>query len=138
MTSLNDEPRRAALDADDKAAKAIEDARDALREWSKEIAAVNDRYFARAIDRIAAAKEAMGWPDHKTAKTGYAATPPGFMHYFLLVNATRDILKEACGLQTAVIDKVEEAVFASHRARGFGSAVPDRRGGEPNRGAISR
>lgn len=101
-TSLNDEGRKAVLDAVD-----------ALRQWSNEIVAVNDRCSTKAIDRIAAAQQAMGWPDHKTAKTGYAAVPPGKMHYFLLVPAARDILLKACNLQTDVIDKVAEACFAS-------------------------
>jgi hypothetical protein len=115
MTSLSNGPGEAVPDANDEARKSVLDALDTLRGWSSEITAVNDRFLTKAIDHIAAAKEAMGWPDHKTAKTGYSATPPALMHYFLLVDSARGILQEATTLETAVIDKVAEAVYASQR-----------------------
>jgi hypothetical protein len=99
VTSLNDEARKSVLDA-----------LDALRQWSNEIAAVNDRCSTNAIDRIAAAQKAMGWPDHVTTSH---AVPLGTMHYFLLFTAARDSLQQASKLQTAVIDKVAEACYAS-------------------------
>jgi hypothetical protein len=53
MTSLNDEARNSVLDT-----------LETLRQWSNEINATNDRYLTKALDRIAAAERAMGWPDH--------------------------------------------------------------------------
>jgi hypothetical protein len=49
------------------------DTLDALREWREEIEAVNDRCLSRTLERMAVAQRAVGWPDHTTAKTGYAA-----------------------------------------------------------------
>jgi hypothetical protein len=100
MISLNDEAR-----------KSVVDTLDALRQWSTEIDAVNDRYLTKAIDGMAAVQRAMGWPDHvSTSGSGPLA---GTMHYFLLFTAARDELLKACKLQTRVIDKVAEACFAS-------------------------
>jgi hypothetical protein len=53
----------------------------------------------------------MGWPDH-VATRDYPELA-GKMHYFLFVDSARDILQEATKLETAVIDKVAEACFAS-------------------------
>ena len=100
MTSLNDEARKSVLDA-----------LDALQQWSDEIAAVNDRCSAKAINRVAAAQQAMGWPDHVSASdSGLLA---GRMHYFLLFTAVRDSLLKTSTLQTEAIEKVAEACFAS-------------------------
>ena len=100
MTSLDDEARESVLDA-----------LETLRQWGNEIDATNDRYLTKALDRIAAAERAMGWPDHvSTSGSGPLA---GTMHYFLLFTAARDELLKACKLQTRVIDKVAEACFAS-------------------------
>jgi hypothetical protein len=100
MISLNDEARKSMLDT-----------LDALRQWSNEINATNDRYLTKALDRIAAAERAVGWPDDATTATGEGE--PGTMHYFLLFNAVRDALHKASKLETDVIDKVAEACFAS-------------------------
>ena len=100
MISLNDEARKSMLDT-----------LDALRQWSNEINATNDRYLTKALDRIAAAERAVGWPDNATTATGEG--DPGTMHYFLLFTAVRDSLLKASTLQTDVIDKVAEACFAS-------------------------
>lgn len=100
MTSLNDEARKSVIDT-----------LDALREWRNEIRAANDRCSTKAIDRMAAAQRAMGWPDHIGA--GDSVALAGGMHYFLLFTAARDSLLKASKLQTDVIDKVAEACFAS-------------------------
>ncbi len=100
MISLNDEARKSMLDT-----------LDALRQWSNEIDAVNDRCLTKAIDRMAAAQQAMGWPDH--VSTGDSVALASRMHYFLLFTAVRDALQKASKLQTDVIDKVAEACFAS-------------------------
>ena len=84
MTSLNDEARKCVLDA-----------LDALRQWSNEIAAVNDRCSTKAIARIAAAQKAMGWPDHVTTSH---SVPPGTMHYLTFHCRAR---QPAAGFQTA-------------------------------------
>ena len=99
MTSLNDEARESVLDA-----------LDALQQWNNEIVATNDRCSTKAIDRIAAAQKAMGWPDRVSTSDSVAL---GKMHYFVLFTAARDSLQQASKLQTAVIDKVAEACFAS-------------------------
>jgi hypothetical protein len=99
MTSLNDEARKSVLDT-----------LDALRQWRNDIDAVNDRCLTKAIERMAAAQRAMGWPDH--VSTGDVALA-GRMHYFLLFTSVRESLLKASKLQTDVIDKVAEACFAS-------------------------
>ena len=99
MTPLNDEARKSVLDA-----------LDALQQWSNEIVAVNDRCSTQAINRIAAAQQAMGWPDHLAASK---SMPPGRMHYFVLFADARDSLLRASKLQTAEINKIAEACFAS-------------------------
>ena len=98
MISYNNEARKSMLDT-----------LDALRQWSKEIGAVNDRCLPKVFDHMATAQRAMGWPDHASATTG----PSDRMHYFLLFTVVRDTLQEACKLQTHVIDKVAEACFSS-------------------------
>jgi hypothetical protein len=98
------------ISSNDEARKSVLEALDALRQWSNEIAAANDRYSTKAIDRIAAAQRAMGWPDHVSTSHSVA---PGTMHYFLLFTAARDILLNTSKLQTDVIDKVAEACYAS-------------------------
>lgn len=100
MASMNDEARKSVLDT-----------LDALRQWRNEIDAANDRCLTKAIDRMAVAQRAMGWPDH--VSTSDSAALPGGMHYFLLFTAARDSLVKASKLQTDVIDKVAEACFAS-------------------------
>jgi hypothetical protein len=100
MISLNNEARQSVLDT-----------LDALRQWSNEIDAVNNRCLPKAIDRIAAAQRAMGWPDD--VSTGDPVALEGRMHYFLLFTAVHDALRKASKLQTDVIDKVAEACFAS-------------------------
>jgi hypothetical protein len=101
MTSeLNDEARKSVLDT-----------LETLRQWSNEIDATNDRYLTKALDRIAAAERAMGWPDH--ASTSGSGVPAHRMHYFLLFAAVRDNLQEATKLETPLIDKVAEACYAS-------------------------
>jgi hypothetical protein len=99
MLSLNDEARESMLDT-----------LDALRQWRNEINAVNDRYLTKALDRMAAAEQAMGWPDHATSGSGVLAHR---MHYFLLFTDVRDALQKASKLETDVIDKIAEACFAS-------------------------
>jgi hypothetical protein len=100
MTSLNDEARNSVLDT-----------LETLRQWSDEIDATNDRYLTKALDRIAAAERAMGWPDH--VSTNGSGVLAGKMHYFLLFAAVRESLLKVSKLQTPVIDKVAEACFAS-------------------------
>jgi hypothetical protein len=100
MTSFNDDARESVLDV-----------LETLQQWSNEINATNDRYLTKALDRIAAAERAMGWPDRvSTSDSGLLAHR---MHYFLLFASVRDNLLKASKLQTPVIDKVAEACFAS-------------------------
>jgi hypothetical protein len=100
MTSLNDEAR-----------KAVQETLDALQQWSDEIGAANDRCLTKALDRMAAAQRAMGWPD--VVSTGDSGLFAGRMHYFLLFTAVRDSLLKTSTLQTEAIEKVAEACFAS-------------------------
>jgi hypothetical protein len=100
MTSLNDEARKPVLDT-----------LDALQQWRNEIDAANDRYLAKAIDRIDAAQRAMGWRDD--VSTSDSAVSAQRMHYFLLLSAVRDSLVKASKLETDVIDEVADACFAS-------------------------
>src|SRR5215471_20236710 len=98
MISLNDETRKSMLDT-----------LDALRQWSNEIGAVNDRCLPKVIDHMATAQRAMGWPDYASTTTGISDR----MHYFLLFTVVRETLQKARKLESEVIDKVAEACFAS-------------------------
>ena len=100
MIALNDEARRSMVHT-----------LDALQQRRNEIHAANDHCLTKVIDHMAAAQQAMGWPDHATTATGEG--DPGTMHYFLLFTAVRDALQKASKLETDVIDKVAEACFAS-------------------------
>jgi hypothetical protein len=102
MTSLDDDAR-----------KSVQDALDALRQWRKEIDAVNERGLTRAMDRMAAAQQALGWPNRVTTDTGPSAVLPGKMHYFMVLDAVRDQLLKSSNEDMRVIDKVAEACFAS-------------------------
>ena len=93
----------------DEARKSMQDTLDALRQWSNEIGAVNDRYLPKVIEHMATAQRAMGWPDRASTATGISDR----MHYFLLFTTVRDTLQNACKLESEVIDKVAEACFAS-------------------------
>ena len=98
MISLNDEAHKSMLDT-----------LDALRQWSNEIGAINDRCLPKVLDHMAVAQRAMGWPDHASTATGISDR----MHYFLLLTVVRAELSRACKLEIEVIDKVAEACFAS-------------------------
>jgi hypothetical protein len=98
MISYNNEARKSMLDT-----------LDALRQWSNEIGAVNDRCLPKVIDHMATAQRAMGWPEHASAATGISDR----MHYFLLFTVVRDTLLKACKAETELIDKVAEACYAS-------------------------
>jgi cellobiose-specific phosphotransferase system component IIA len=56
LTSLSSESRRA-----------VTSAFEALEQWRDEIFSANDRCLTKALDQMAAAHRAMGWPDHVTA-----------------------------------------------------------------------
>jgi hypothetical protein len=99
MISLNNEAR-----------ESMRDTLDALRQWSNEIDAVNNRCLPKAIDRMAAAQRAMG-PIMSAPATPWPWRVK--MHYFLLFTAVHDALRKASKLQTDVIDEVAEACFAS-------------------------
>ena len=102
MTSLNDEAR-----------KSVQDAVDALRQWRNELDAVNERGLTKAMDRIAAAQQAMGWPNQTTTDTGPSAVLPGKMHYFMVLDTVREALLKSSKEDMRVIDKVAEACYAS-------------------------
>jgi hypothetical protein len=72
------------------ARQAVAGAFGALAEWREEVEAANERCLKRALDRMAKAQRAMGWPDEVTA-------------------ATRESLLEASKVQTHMIDRIVEA-----------------------------
>ena len=49
--------------------QAVMDAVSAVSQWRDEIAVANDRYLTKAIDQVAAAQRAQGWPESVTAAT---------------------------------------------------------------------
>jgi hypothetical protein len=77
--SLNKEARRE-----------VAGAFDALAQWRDEIFAANERCLAKAVDRMAAAQRAIGWPDHA------------------IVAAKEPLLKTA-QVQTHMIDQIMDA-----------------------------
>jgi hypothetical protein len=76
FTWLNGEVRQAVLDAFS-----------AVSQWRDEIATANDRYLTKALDQVAAAQRAQGWPSSVTA-------------------ATREHLLRASKIQTQMIDQL--------------------------------
>ena len=72
---------------DDDARRLVQEAVDALRQWRREIDAVNQQSLIKVMDRITAAQQAMGWPNRVTAETGPSAVAPGKMHYFMVLDA---------------------------------------------------
>lgn len=91
------------------ARQAMLDALDGMRQWCAELDAVNQRWAADVIDRVARAGQAAAWPDHASAQSGVT----GKMHYFLLASAVRSHLLEACRLETDAIKEVAEGCFGS-------------------------
>ena len=67
--------------------QAVMDAVSAVSQWRDEIAVANDRYLTKAIDQVAAAQRAQGWPESVTA-------------------ATREHLLKASKIQTQMIDQL--------------------------------
>ena len=67
--------------------QALMDAVGAVSQWRDEIAVANDRYLTKAIDQVAAAQRAQGWPESVTA-------------------ATREHLLKASKIQTQMIDQL--------------------------------
>jgi cellobiose-specific phosphotransferase system component IIA len=70
--------------------QAVTSAFEALEQWRDEVFSANDRYLTKALDQMAAAHRAMGWPDHVTA-------------------AAREHLLKASKAQTHMIDQVMDA-----------------------------
>lgn len=98
---------------EDRARRLVNEAVEALRQWRRDIDALNQRNLIIAMDRIDAAQQAMGWPNRVTAETGLAAVPPGKMHYFMVLDSVREQLLKSSQEDMHVIDKVAEACFAS-------------------------
>lgn len=122
MTSLSDEAR-----------KSVQDAVDALRQWRNEIDAVNERGLTRAMERIETAQQAMGWPNRVTTDTGPSAVLPGKMHYFMVLDAVREELRNSSKKDMRVIDKVAEACYASLQPNAF---FPSQTSGSPQVASI--
>jgi hypothetical protein len=79
LTRLNSEAR-----------KAVSAAFDALRDWSDEVHAANNRCLTKVLDHVAAAQRATGWPEHLSA-------------------VTRDNIVQTSKLQTQLIDQLLQA-----------------------------
>ena len=79
LTSLNKDARQA-----------VAGAFAALAQWHDEVLAANDRCLTKAVDRMAAAQRALGWPDHATA-------------------AARESLLKAAKMHTQTIDQIVDA-----------------------------
>jgi hypothetical protein len=107
--------------SEDEARKLVQDALDALRQWRNEIDAVNARCLTRAMDSMAAAQQALGWPNRVTTDTGPSAVLPGKMHYFMVLDAVREQLLKSSQEDMRVIDKVAEACYASLLPQNTGS-----------------
>jgi hypothetical protein len=75
---------------DRNARQAVAGAFEALAEWRREVNAANERYLTKALDRMAKAQRAIGWPEQATA-------------------AARESLIEASKAQTRVIDRIVDA-----------------------------
>ena len=95
LTSLSNEARQAAISAFD-----------ALGQWRGEISSANDRYLTKALDQMAVAQRAMGWPDHITA-------------------GAREHLLQASKMQAQTIDQVMNAWEQQLKASNASSGVPE-------------
>jgi len=69
---------------------AVNAACDALSEWREEIAATTERHSETIASKMAAAAEALGWPDH-------------------IVEATVRQLKQGSSIQLQLIDQIMDA-----------------------------
>ncbi len=67
--------------------QAVTDAFNAVSQWRDEIVSANDRYLTKALDQVAAAQRAQGWPSSVTA-------------------AMREQLLKASKMQAQVIDQL--------------------------------
>ncbi len=95
LTSLSNEARQAAISAFD-----------ALGQWRGEISSANDRYLTKALDQMAVAQRAMGWPDHVTA-------------------GAREHLLKASKMQAQTIDQVMNAWEQQLKSSNASSGVPE-------------
>jgi hypothetical protein len=94
---------------------------DALAQWRDEISAANERCLTKAVDRLAAAQRAIGWPEHTIA-------------------AAREPLVKTAQVRTHMIDQImaawERQLKPGHDLAGIpGTAKP--RASEPSPRAFS-
>ena len=102
MTSYNDDAR-----------KSVQDTLDALRQWRKEIDAVNERGLATVMKCMKSAQEALGWPERAAQVTSKFSVLPGQMHYFIDIEAVRKQLLKSSKEDMRVIEEISEVCFAS-------------------------
>lgn len=88
MMSASEIRRLTALSKDER--QAVAGAFKALAEWRNEILAANERYLEKAVSQMAAAQQAIGWPDHATA-------------------AAKESLLKASKVQAHMIDQLMDA-----------------------------
>jgi hypothetical protein len=95
LSSLSNESRQA-----------VTAAFDTLGHWRAEILSVNDRYLTKAIDQMAAAQRALGWPSQ-------------------VVATAKEHLLKTSRLQTEVIDQVMEGWEQLLKSPGLPAAGPE-------------
>jgi hypothetical protein len=87
------------------ARQAVAGAFGALAEWREEIEAANERYMKKALDRMAKAQRAMGWPEQVTT-------------------TAKESLFEASKVQRQMIDRIVEAWEQQLKSSGDPTGVP--------------
>jgi hypothetical protein len=117
MMSTSETPNPISLNKDTR--RQVADAFDALAHWRDEISAANERCLAKAVDRMAAAQRAIGWPEHA-------------------IGAAKAPLLKTAQVQTHMIDQIMDAwerqLKSVHDLSGLPEAQP--RAPEPSGSAF--
>jgi len=107
--SSSEPPNQTASSRD--ARRAVAGAFDALAQWRDEISAANQRCLATAVDQMAAAQRAIGWPEP-------------------VIAAAREPLLKTAQAQTQMIDQItdawEQQLKSVHDVSGIAHAVRPR------------
>jgi hypothetical protein len=88
------------------ARQAVAAAFSALAQWRGEVLAANDRCLTKALDQMAVAQRALGWPDHATA-------------------AARESLLKTAKMHTHMMDRVMDAWEQQLKSQRDPAGVPN-------------
>jgi hypothetical protein len=109
MTSTSEMPNQTTLSKD--ARREVAGAFDALAQWRDEISAANQRCLTKAVDQMATAQRAIGWPEP-------------------VIAAAREPLLKTAQVQTHMVDQImdawEQQLKSVHDLSGIAQAAKPR------------